>query len=107
MAFQELNTSEISFRTIFQFPNLDTPEFWPLILFAIFAVFTFGTFFRELLREGRANFLSSMAVGGFVTITIAAIMTLLEVINTTVFVVTLVSCGSLIVLFLLTNRNIQ
>lgn len=106
MTYTQLeNIGEINLQTILNFPNLDTPLFYPMILFAIFLIFSLGTFFRELKREGRANLLSSLAIGGFVTTVIAFILTILDVIQREIMVVVLVISLIFEVIFLLTSRN--
>ncbi len=91
MAYQTLESiDDITLRDVLNFPNLDTPIFYPIMLFVIFSIFTTLTFFRELKREGKANILSSLAVGGFVTTAISAILSLLQLISTTIAVTTLV-----------------
>ena len=105
MAFQELPTdTEIGLREILNFPNLDTPIFYPVILFVIFIVFTLGTFFRQVKREGKGNFVSSMAVASFVTTTIAFVLSLLGLIQKQVVITATVIFIILQVIYMLTKR---
>ena len=90
MTYQTLeNNSNLDLKGFLQFPSLDTAIFYPLLLFSIFVVFTLSTFFKEVRREGKGNILSSLAVGGYVTTAIAAIFTLLELIQVETMVITL------------------
>ncbi len=90
-------------RGMLQFPSTDTPIFYPLLLFAIFIVFTLSTFFREVRREGKGNFLSSLAVAGFVTTVIAVIFSFLELIQVQIVVLTFVISVVFQVIYLLTK----
>lgn len=56
---------------ILTFPLIDAPYFWGTILFFLFWIFTFLTYFEEKDRVGRANFLSSLAVSSLVIIVLA------------------------------------
>lgn len=89
MTYTELqDLPDISLRALFQFPSIDTPMFWPLILFVIYIVFTFITFFSEVKRTGTGNFLSSLAVAGFITTAMATIFTFLDLIQLQILVIT-------------------
>ncbi|KKL91643.1 hypothetical protein LCGC14_1892660 [marine sediment metagenome] len=97
------NISNLDLRSLLQFPSIDTPIFYKIILFAIFIVFTLSTFFREVRREGKGNFLSSLAVAGFVTTAIATIFSFLALIQVQVVVVTLVISIVFQIIYLLTK----
>ncbi len=106
MAYTQLESlGDISLRQLLNFPNLDTPIFYPIMLFVIFIIFTMATFFRELKREGRGNIMSSLAIGGFVTTVIAFIFSLLGLVQTAIVITTLVISLIFEVLFLLTGRK--
>ncbi len=98
------NITDLDLKSFLQFPSTDTVIFYPLILFAIFIVFTLSTFFREMRREGKANFLSSLAVAGFVTTAIAVLFSLLELIQTETVVLTFVISVVFQVIYLLTKK---
>ncbi len=105
MAYQELpRDAEIGLGELLAFPSLDTPIFYPVILFVIFMVFTLGTYFRAVKREGKANFLSSMAVGSFITTVIAFVMSLLGIIQKEVVITAMVIFIVIEVIYLLTKR---
>ncbi len=105
MTYTQLeNITDLDLRAFLQFPSLDTPIFYPLLLFAIFIVFTLSTFFREIRREGKGNFLSSLAVAGFVTTAIATIFSLLELIQVQIVVLTFVISVVFQVIYLLTKK---
>lgn len=101
--FQTLNATTL--QEVFRFPTIDTPIFWPVILFAIFLVFGFGMFFREIVRERQGNIISSFAVSGFVTTAIAFVMSLMGIIQRQTVVMTLVIASVFIVIFLLTGKD--
>tara|TARA_R100001530_G_scaffold131720_1_gene103562 strand:+ start:323 stop:643 length:321 start_codon:yes stop_codon:yes gene_type:complete len=106
MPYQTLdNISDLGIREVLNFPNLNTPIFYPIFLFVVFFVFTSLSFFREVGREGKGNFLSSLAVGGYAATAVAAILSLMDLIQTAVLVTTLVSALVFQVLFLLTKRQ--
>lgn len=106
MAYNTLNgQGAIDIQTLLAFPILDTPIFYPMFLFVIFIVFTSLTFFREVTREGKGNILSSLAVAGYVTISISVILSVLGLITTPVLVTTVVGTLVFQVLYLLTRRN--
>ncbi len=98
------NISDLSLINVLNFPNLDTPEFYPIFLLVIFSVFSSLSFFREVTREGKGNLLSSLAVGGYVCIASAGILSLMGLIQTAVLVTAIVASLVFIVLFILTKR---
>ena len=98
------NITDLDLRSFLQFPSLDTPIFYPMLLFAIFMVFTLSTFFREIRREGKGNILSSLAVAGFVTTAIAVIFSYLELIQVQIVVLTFVISVVFQVIYLLTKK---
>ena len=97
------NITDLDLKSFLQFPSQDTIIFYPLLLFAIFVVFTLSTFFREVKREGKGNFLSSLAVAGFVTTAIAVIFSLLELVQTRIVVITFVISVVFQVIYMLTK----
>lgn len=106
MAFTELqDLGVLDIQSLLNFPNLDTPIFYPLFLLVIFFVFTSLSFFREVNREGKGNILSSLAVGGYVTIVGGVILSTMGLIQTAVLVTTVVASLVFQVLFLLTRKN--
>ena len=106
MTYQQLeNLTDLSLRSVLQYPSIATPIFWPVILFVIFMVITLTTFFRELKREGRANFLSSLAVGGYVALSTSVAFTLLGLITYQIVVIVLVFTVIFQVIYLLSNKN--
>lgn len=98
------NASDLDLRGLLQFPSIDTPIFWPLMLFAIFLVFTLSTFFREVRREGKGNILSSLAVAGFVTTAMAVIFSFLALVQTQIVVLTFTISIVFQVIYLLTRK---
>ncbi len=97
------NVTDLDLKGLLQFPSQDTPIFWPMILFAIFMVFTLSTFFREVSREGKGKILSSLAVAGFVTTAMATIFSLLDLIQVQIVVLTFVISTVFTVIYLLTK----
>lgn len=105
MTFIELDAlNDTSITGILAFPNLNTPSFWPLILFGIFAVITLGTFFSEKERRTTGNFLSSLAVASFVNIVLSALLKMMNVIDQTTLIISLVISFIFIAIYLLTGR---
>ena len=88
-----------------QFPSIDTPAFYPGLLFTIFIVLTSVMFFREVRREGRGNMVSALAISGFATMILATLLSLLGLIQTQVLVITFVITSIFAVFFLLSSRN--
>jgi len=107
MVYQTLenNITDIDLQKLLNFPSLDYPLFYPLLLSAFFIIFASASYFREVQRQGSGDFLSSLAVSGFVTIAIAVILSLLELISTTVLVITIVAALVFQVFFLLSGRD--
>lgn len=99
------NITDLGIREILNFPNLDTPIFYPMFLFMVFFVFSSLVFFKEISREGKGNFISSLAVGGYVTISVAVILSLMDLIQTAILVTTIVATGVFQVLFLLSKKG--
>lgn len=106
MAFKTLdNITDLGIQQLLSFPSLDTPLFYPMFLFVLFFVFSTLSFFREVTREGKGNILSSLAVGGYVTISVAAILSIMDLIETVTLVTTIVASLVFQVLFLLTKKR--
>lgn len=106
MTYQTLeNISNLGIREVLNFPNLDTSIFYPMFLFVVFIIFTSLVFFREVGREGKGNFLSSLAVGGYATTAVAVILSLMSLIQTEILVTVVVTSLVFQVLFLLTKKQ--
>lgn len=106
MTYTEIHElGNITLRQVFTFPSIDTPSFYPILLFVIFAVFTLMTFFREISREGKGNFLSSLAVAGYVTTAIATAMTFLDMIQYEIVVVILVLSLVFQIIFFMSKKD--
>lgn len=103
MAYTEINNVS-DLQGLLNFPNTGVPEFWPIMLFVVFIISASTLFFREVKREGRGNFLSSMAVSGFLTTSVALILSLLQVIQGEIVVFTFVFSLVFQVIYLLTNK---
>lgn len=107
MAYQTLeNISNIGISELLSFPNLDTPSFYPALLFGIFIILTSLLFFREVSRTGRGNFLASLAVSGYVTVALAVLLSLMGLIQTEILITIIVATLLFQVIYLLTNRSI-
>lgn len=106
MTYTELQDfPTMDLKTLLQFPSVDTPLFWPLMLFVIYIVFTFLTFFGEVRRTGSGNFLSSLAVAGYIATAMATIMTFLDLIQVQVIVITFAISITFQVLYMLSKRG--
>ncbi len=99
------NQSNIDLQTLLSYPSLNTPLFWPGILFVIYLVIASLTFFREAQREGKANLLSSLAVAGYVTVALSGILSLLQLIEISIVITILVISLVFQALFLLTKSK--
>lgn len=105
MTYLELDVvNDTTITGILKFVNLDTPSFWPLILFAMFVVITLSTFFSEKERKGTGNALSSLAVAGFVNIVLSALLSTIGLISTINLIISVVISFIFIALYLLTGR---
>lgn len=62
---------------ILTLPNASYPYFWTLIIFGIWAIFTFSLYFREKSFKGKGNLLSSAAVSSLVCIVLSTMGSLL------------------------------
>ena len=105
MAFTELDAlNDSSLKSILQFPSIDFALFWPLIQLTLFFIVVFTSYFAEKERTGRGNFLSSLAVGGFISIIVGLLLNLMQLIDRITFVITFVLGIVLIVIYMLTDR---
>ena len=93
-----------SLAGILGFPTIDTPIYYPIMLFVIFTVFTLYTYFKEVGRLGSGNFISSLAVAGFVTTVLAFIMSLIPIISVNVVVICLAITVVFVVIYMLTDK---
>lgn len=85
----EVNTSA-GIHELFIYAAEVVPIFIPLVLFALFIISCLGSFFAQKRLTGRASFPASFAVGGFITLLVAFMMTLIDgLINTSTLIVTL------------------
>ncbi len=106
MTYTEIHElGNITIRQVFTFPSIDTPSFYPILLFTIFLVFALIGFFREITREGKGNFLSSLAVAGYVTTAMATAMTFLDMIQYEVLVIILVISLMFQILFFISKKD--
>lgn len=103
ITLDEINQTDLA--SVLSYPSVNNPEFFPLMLFTFFVVITLVTFFREVIREGKGNFLSSLAVGSFVNIAITAIFLLLRFIPVEIGITSIVLSIVIIILYLFTDRN--
>jgi hypothetical protein len=98
----DLNNTDL--QGILQFPSIDFSFFWPFIQFALFAVIVLASYFNEKERVGRGNFLSSLAVGGFVSIVFGAIFWISNLIDGTTLAITLTLGIIFIAIYMLTRK---
>lgn len=78
MAYQTLDQVNVTEPSqIFTYVVSVVPIFPSLLLVAIFLITTIGSYFAQKRIQGIANFPASYAVGGFVTASIALVMSLL------------------------------
>lgn len=88
----EYNTTKGPHVLILQAPNdMSGGIFVQLLLFALFMIASMGTYFSQKRLFGRADFVASFCVAGFLTAIVAIIMTAMpNVINTYTVVVAIV-----------------
>lgn len=98
----ELN--DTSLETILQFPSRDFALFWPLIQLAFFIIIVLASYYAEKDRTGRGNFLSSLAVGGWVSIIVGMFFNYLQLIDRTTFIITFVLSAIFIAIYMLTDN---
>lgn len=91
MAYQTIDQANVTSLTgIFTYSAGIVPILPSLILFAIFLVTVLGSFFAQRRQLGTGNFAASFAVGGFVTMVVAIMLSLIPgFINLTTLVVTI------------------
>lgn len=111
MAWQEFQSfNQTDLAGLFLYPagikNLTTGQvgigFIPMILFALFVIVLFSTFFTQKRFTGREDFFASFATAGFFTAVIALIMTLVDgLINnyTLTFTVVIAIIGVILLFF--------
>jgi|TARA_Y100000310_G_scaffold97876_1_gene95550 tryptophan-rich sensory protein len=105
MAYTGLeDLNDTTLKGILQFPTLDFPYFWPLIMFALFIIIGFSSYFAEKERTGRGNALSSLAVAGFVNIALSTILSILDLIDRTSLIISIVISLIFIAIYLLTDK---
>lgn len=106
MAYETLEAAGVNgIKSLLDFPNLANPFFYTFFLMVVFIVFTSLLFFKETNRERRGSLLASMAVAGFVTQGIAAVISAMGLISITNLVVVMVVILMIQVIFLLTGRD--
>lgn len=98
------NLTDTSFKAMLQFPSIDTPLFYPIILFALFMITTISSYFFERDRVGKGNFLSSLAVSSLTILVLAMILRLLELISREILIIHMVVSLVFIGLWMLTNK---
>jgi len=99
----EINGTDLA--SVLTYPTVNNTEFYPLLLFAIFTITTFLTFFREIAREGKGDILSSLAVGAFVNIAVTSIFMLIRFIDYTIGITSLVISILIVIFYLSSNKN--
>ncbi len=105
MAYTQLeDLGEINLETLLNFPSIDTPIYYPVMLFAIFLIISLSLFFKETDREGKGKILSSFAIGGYATTGIAVVLTLIGAIQREIMIVILVISLIFQVIYLLTGK---
>ena len=102
--FGEFNQTGLA--GLFTYPANTWTGFIPFILFALFSITLFSTFFGQKRATGRGDFFSSFAAASFFTVMVAFIMTLTEgLINIETLVITIgVAVLSVIILFASRDR---
>lgn len=106
MAYKTLSDTGSELKDILNFPNLDTPLFYPFIIWGLFLILSFGSYFAEKQRTGKGNIFSSFAVSGVIFLIGASLlMRSLEMISQDFFIVNIIIGIISVVLYLISNRE--
>lgn len=106
--YKELATTNLSvgIHAVFQYVAEIVPIFFPLLLFALFIVYTVGSFLLQKEQTGNSNLFSSLVVGGYLTAITAFVINLIPgLVNPLVPVITLVISLILTLVFFVTRRK--
>ena len=93
--------TDTSIVGILSYPNTCSPQFWAIIMGALFTIITLTLFQIDRGRETKADIISSAGVSAIATIFLSLIGTLVGFITTQIFIEILVFCGVLIVIWML------
>jgi len=96
----DYNTSE-GMHVLFQYVAETVPVFIPLVLFAVFVIVSFGTYFSQRRLSGRGDFIISFAVAGYITVLVAYVMSLIDglINNFTVIICVVIAVLGTLMLF--------
>ena len=103
MAYKTLdqyNTSE-GLPVIFQAATETAPILIPLILFGLFMITLFSTYFIQRRLTGRGNLAASFAVAGYVVVIAAFVMSLIPNLITTPVLIACIALSIIGTMFLL------
>ena len=93
MAFETISSRNTSagIHTLFLYVADIVPIFIPLVLFAIFMITMLATYFSQRRITGRGDFPASFVTGGFLTVIIALVLSMVEnLVNTITLSTTIV-----------------
>ncbi|MFA6190644.1 MAG: hypothetical protein WC711_04030 [Candidatus Staskawiczbacteria bacterium] len=76
--------------SLLAYPSSVDTNFWAWVMFAIFMIISLTFYFRDKALLGEGNFLSSGAVGSLITLLLSIPLTLMGVIDNSLFVKMLV-----------------
>lgn len=92
-------SSNHTIRDILSLPNSSYPYFWVWILGGIWMIITFGLYFREKERLGKANFLSAMSVSCFAVLVLSLIGTIVGFVSLEIMIYIIVFCFTIIAIW--------
>jgi len=105
MPYEELSNRNMSEAiTLFKYVGDIAPMFYPLVLFVVFLIATFGIHFREKEEKGRSNMITCFMVAGWITSIFAIILSLIDLVNIFTVVVCII-ITSVFVLISFTSQN--
>jgi len=100
-----MNGSSSDLTNILSLPGDGISFAWSLILFAILIIFSLRLFFKEYELKGRADFMASLVPASFVTVLIATILNLMNLITSGTLIIWIVIFVVISAIFLLTSSK--
>ena len=102
-----MNGSSSDLTSILALPGAGISFAWSLILFAILMIFSLRLFFKEYELKGRADFMACLVPSSFVTVLIATILNIMNIITSKTLIVWVVIFVVITAIFLLTDKKSQ
>ncbi len=109
MIFQTYRTfaewNKTGLDEMFVYASDVVPAFTPFLLFSLFIIITFGSYFSSKRLSGDGDLPASFAVAGFVTFIVALVMSLIPGLISTLYVVITIIITILGVMFLYFSKR--